>query len=293
MNKKRLVPIVAAAVFALIMLCYLPLYAHQVALKNGFVIHFQKYRVADNNLYYLGDDRKEVSVPLNTINMELTQQLNTAEKTPLKLPTEATTKAVSDGSQPASLGVLAQRIADVARKNQTKDAHITAKRVWTSDDFSSTGEEESTVPLTQTPESVSETLREFRALDKEKLGAAVLKMANAPDVNFPDRRNWEQELFEAKQAWMDQLDRMVGHKDSSKDSQNTEIQLAQGAKSNFERISEQGIQQARAVNDPSLKAHLEYQRRLDFCRQTSGDLLGTCLAGLDQFKRKMQREGIW
>jgi len=279
--------------FALATLCSLPLYAYQVALKNGFVIHFQKYRVADNKLYYVGDSGKEVAVPLSTINMELTQQLNTAEKTPLKLPPEATTKAVNGGSQPTSLGALAQSIADVARKNQTKDAHVTAKRVWTSDDFPSTGEKESTVPLSKTPESASETLREFRSLDKEELGAAVLKMASAPDVDFPDRRNWEQKLFEAKQAWIDQVDRMMAHKDSSKDVLDTEIRLTQGAQSSFERISGEGIQQARAVNDPALKAHLQYRRQMDFCRQTTGDLLHSCLASLDELKWKMQREGIW
>jgi hypothetical protein len=45
--------------------------------------------------------------------------------------------------------------------------------------------------------------------------------------------------------------------------QHAELRLAEGAQRNFYRIADEGIQKARAVNDPILKAHLEYQRRLD------------------------------
>lgn len=183
-------------------------------------------------------------------------------------------------------------LADLARKNRSKDAHIATKRAWTDDDFSS--EKESSSSLTGTSqESESETLQKFRSLGKEELGAAVLKMANAPDANFGDRRNWEQKLFEAKQAWLDQVDRMVSHKDSSKEAQDEEIRLATGARRNFERVADEGIKQARAVNDPVLKAHLEYQRQLDFCKQTTGEMLQNCLASVDELKRQMQRDGIW
>jgi hypothetical protein len=86
---------------------------------------------------------------------------------------------------------------------------------------------------------------------------------------------------------------MVGHKDSSKDAQDTEIRLAQGAQRTFERIAAEGVLQARAVNDPTLKAHLQYQRQQEFCKQTTGDLLQQCLGSLDQLKWQMQRESIW
>jgi hypothetical protein len=118
-------------------------------------------------------------------------------------------------------------------------------------------------------------------------------MDKVPDVEFPDGRDWEQHLFEAKQAWMDQVERMIAHKDSSKDAFDTEIRLAQGAQQNFERVAEDGVQQARAVNDPKLKAHLQYQKQLDFCQQTAGETLHNCLASVDQLKWQMEREGIW
>jgi len=183
-------------------------------------------------------------------------------------------------------------LADSARKNRPKDMQIARKRVWTNDDLQATSNNESSSLMGTSQESASETLQKFRSLGKEELGTAILKLSDAPNVTFPERRNWEQRLFEAKQAWLDQVHRMVGHKDSSKDAQDEEVRLAQGARRNFERIANEGVQQARAVNDPVLKAHLQYQRQLDFCKQTTGELLEKCLASVEQLKRQMQREGI-
>lgn len=145
----------------------------------------------------------------------------------------------------------------------------------------------------KTTDSASSTPEKFRHLGKENLGAAVLKMANAPDVDFADRRNWEQRLFEAKQAWLDQLERMESHKNSSKDVRDTEIRLTEGAQSNFERIAGEGIRQARAVNDPKLKAHLQYEKQADFCRGATGAFLQQCIASLDRIKSQAQQEGNW
>jgi hypothetical protein len=166
-------------------------------------------------------------------------------------------------------------------------------RVWTSDDFSLAGETATAASTEIEQADATETLEKFRLLGKEELGAAVLKIANAPDVDFPNRRDWEEKPFAAKRAWLDQLDHMEGHKGSSQDARDTETRLAQGARLGFERISREGIQQARAVNDPVLKAHLEYQRQLDFCGQTTGDALRSCLASVDKLKWQMEREGTW
>jgi hypothetical protein len=192
-----------------------------------------------------------------------------------------------------ALPLCAQSVADAARNNRPNDAQVTTQRVWTDDDFPSSGKQDSPAPTEKQETSASETLQQFRLLGKEDLGAAVLKVAHAPDVVFPERKDWEQRLLDAKQAWVSQVDRMEGHKDSSKESQDTEIRLAQGAQQNFERIEEEGIEQARAVDDPKLKAHLDYQRQLEFCKQTTGDMLQKCLASLDQLKWQMEREGTW
>jgi hypothetical protein len=182
-------------------------------------------------------------------------------------------------------------LADTARKNRSKDAPVTTKRSWTSDDMASARDTDQVAPP-KTPEEASETLRQFRLLGKEELGTAILRIAGA-NVDFPNRKDWEQKLFDAKQAWLLQVDRMVADKDAAKDSRDDELRQAIGTQRNFERIKSEGIQQARAVNDPVLKAHLAYQRQQEFCKQTTGDLLTDCLASLDQLKWKIQREGIW
>jgi hypothetical protein len=190
-------------------------------------------------------------------------------------------------------GKAQDSVADAARKNHPKDAQAATKRVWTDDDFSATGAKESTTPLAKTQESASESLRRFRLMEKEELGAAVLKRANAPNVDFPRRKEWEQRLLEAKNAWSDQVDRMVGHKDSNNEVQAVEMRLAQGAQQTFERIEAEGIQEARAVNDPMLRARLEYQRQRESCLENTGKYLDSCLAALEVRKAQMQKEGTW
>ena|SRR3989304_5067252 len=201
----------------------------------------------------------------------------------------------------------AQSLGEVARKNRPKSTDTTTKRVWTTDDFPSTGYTGAPVPLAETPESASSTLQKFRSLGEEELGAAVLKMANAPNVDFPDRKNWEQKLFDAKRAWLDQADRMMAHKDSSKATRDTELRLTQGAQQNFERIAGGGIQQARALNDPTLRAHLRYNDWSRLCASqpgispgmrpfrgmTTADMQAQCWDNLEAFKNQMQEEGTW
>jgi uncharacterized protein YhaN len=184
-------------------------------------------------------------------------------------------------------------VADAARKNRSKDAQLAPKKVWTNDDMSSASVSSTPSNEQVAPKSNAEILRQFKSLSKEELGAAVLRRAGAPNADFPGRKDWEQRLFEAKQSWIDQVDRMENHKESSKATQEEETRLAEGAQRIFDRISGEGILQARATTDPALKARLEYQRQLDFCMHVSGDAHDRCMAALEQLKWKMQKEGIW
>jgi len=194
--------------------------------------------------------------------------------------------------------LFSQSVAEAAKKNRPKAAKATVKRVWTDDDFSTGGSPGEPIPADKTSDSTSRTLEKFRRLDQEQLGAAVLKMAKA-DVDFPGRRDWEGRLFEAKEAWLTQIERMEGHKDSNKDVVNAEVGLAKGAQSNFERIAGEGIRQAQAVNDPTLKAHLRYQEWARTCLQYSpGEVNGRnlqqeCWDNLQSFKSQMQEQGTW
>ena len=83
-------------------------------------------------------------------------------------------------------GKAQNSVADAARKNHPKDAQAATKRVWTD----ATRAKESTTPVAKAPESASETLREFRFMDKEKPGAAVLKRSNALNVGLPSSKEW-------------------------------------------------------------------------------------------------------
>jgi hypothetical protein len=187
----------------------------------------------------------------------------------------------------------AQSASDTSHQNQSQTTHKTTKKVWTNDDFQSPDNADlAPASGTKATESASSQTADFRRMDPDELGTAVLKMANA-NVDFPERRDWEQRLFDAKQAWLDQVDRVEGHKDSNQSVQDTENSLARKAQLNFERIAGEGIRQARAMHDPILKAHLEYQRKLDSCQGMSGDLLSTCLYGADAFKHEMQNKGTW
>lgn len=183
-------------------------------------------------------------------------------------------------------------VADAARKNRSKDQTVT-KRVWTNDDIASASSTESSTPKKETKESVSASLERFRMLDRRELGVGVLRQAGAPDVDFPNRTNWEQKLFEAKQAWIDQVSRMDAHRDSSHASQEEELRLAVGKQRIFERIEAEGIEQARAGTDPVLKAHLAYRRQLDSCTGATGKFRDLCDEALAQMRSKMQQEGIW
>jgi hypothetical protein len=77
---------------------------------------------------------------------------------------------------------------------------------------------------------------------------------------------------------------MDGHKESNEEVQDDELRLAMGAQRNFDNVVNQGIKQTQAVNDPVLKAHLQYERQLDFCEQAAGDMLQNCLASVDKMK---------
>jgi hypothetical protein len=183
-------------------------------------------------------------------------------------------------------------VADAARKNRSKDRTVT-KRVWTNDDVASASSPETTAPKKETMESESATLERFRMLDRHELGVGVLRKAGAPDVEFPYRGDWEQKLLVAKQAWIDQVDRMVAHKDSSKASQEEELRLAVGKQRIFERIEAEGIEQAKAETDPVVKAHLVYRRQLENCTGATGKYRDMCDEALANMRSKMEQEGIW
>jgi hypothetical protein len=94
--------------------------AYDVVLKTGAVIHFQKYRLSGNQLFYVAESRKEVSVPLSDINLAATREKNENANPPLATP----------GLYPAPLG-------DIARNLNGKPETNPEGYVFTDDDFPS------------------------------------------------------------------------------------------------------------------------------------------------------------
>lgn len=60
--------------------------AYQVALKDGTKIKFVAYRTTETRLFYTDEHNHESSIPLSSIDLDRTQQLNAEEHPPLILP---------------------------------------------------------------------------------------------------------------------------------------------------------------------------------------------------------------
>lgn len=185
-----------------------------------------------------------------------------------------------------SVDTQAQSVADIARQNRPKDAKVTSQRTFTDDDVKH-GDPNQTA-TTEAPkwESSSATLQKFRNLGPEDFGKAVLKAANVADVDFPNRRGLEQELFNVKQRWIDQEERAEAHKGSSTEGEETS--LAARYRQNFENVEERFILEARAVSDPVAKSHLQYEKQFKMCQSMSGILRSYCFSTLDPNTRTLK-----
>ncbi len=172
-----------------------PLFAYQVALKDGRVIQFQKYRVADDKLYYSAKDGREASIPLAAVDMDRTRQLNASESPPLELPGLAPPKTPAVSQEP-SLGEIARQI----RRGQTKPA---TKRVFTDDDVAHATYESLTASngAASSIEQTNAYLDDAEAYANELADKTARQLADLAvgDVQFPGRDRWEDTLFTQKE----------------------------------------------------------------------------------------------
>lgn len=174
-------------------------FAHQIALKSGRVIQFEKYHVTESLLLYTDSNGNEVKIALSDIDFDRTRELSSSDNPPLDLPGLILPNRTQTNTASQSLG-------EVANKNRPKDAQATMKRVWTSDDFSSAGGGPASMP---TDPSQLEILH----LSCGALAKSVLRSA-APelDVPFPERGEWERDLCRVRNEWHQQYLRYEGHK---------------------------------------------------------------------------------
>jgi hypothetical protein len=191
---------IISGILATLLLVAVPVFAYEVTLKDGRVIQFQKYRVTETALLYIDEQGGEISIPLDSVDVDRTRELNIKENPPLNLPGLITTSASGNVDSQPSLG-------EIARKLRKKDATATSRRVLSNDDVASAplAVGGGALPLQNSnPDTWQARLDSYRAtagplenMDSNKLTRAVL---GDLDVDFPGRREWEEELSSRKQA---------------------------------------------------------------------------------------------
>jgi hypothetical protein len=173
-----------------------PTSGHQVALKDGKIIKFQKYRATETHLSYVDENGKEISVLLSDIDMERTRQLNASENPPLDFPGLASAASQGTSVGQPSLGQIARNL----RKNKPEPA----KHAFTTDDFNTLTAGTIDVPASgsSTPDGWRERLNAVRSkmapfenMDAAKFSRWAL---GEFDVDFPGRKEWQEQLFEKK-----------------------------------------------------------------------------------------------
>jgi hypothetical protein len=209
------------SLFSLLACC--SLFAYQLAMKNGSVVEFQKYRVESGQVIYTDAAGKEVPVAITDVDLERTTKLNAKETPPLDLSGAAVKPGASDKAtvdEPQSLGDAAR-----AMRQQGK-AHATAQKRSYSDDDMSHGSGSGLPTLKAEPQPGStaaggqngtagtsptntatapkrqiseQQISEYYDMGREETARAMLSYAKLPpDTPFPERTEWESRLFEAK-----------------------------------------------------------------------------------------------
>jgi len=185
-----------------------PVLAYDVALTDGRVIHFKKYHVAEGKLYFTEDGGREGTVGLESIDFDLTRQLNESANPPLELPGLAVDHENERTAQPPSLG-------DVARHLRGNKPTAT-QRIFTNDDVQSATDEDRIQDWIKAGASPSSsdptkwrTIREKamvlarvsqRLTEKEVVSQALGKL---DEIQFPGRDRWQAQLYAAhQQVWI-------------------------------------------------------------------------------------------
>ncbi len=184
-----------------LLLVVLPVFAYEVALKDGRIIHFQKYRVTETAVFYIDDQGKEIAIPLSSVDLDRTRELNAKENPPLILPGLIPTSVSSNLDNQPSLGEIARKL----RKDEPK----ATKRAYTTDELATGPSEAFELPAAQSSDpdawrqrldDVRKKMEPFEKMDSA--GLARLALGNL-DVDFPGRKEWQEQLFEQKQMILD------------------------------------------------------------------------------------------
>jgi len=170
--------------------------AHKVALKDGRIIQFEKYRATEN--FYTDSAGREVKVLLSDIDANRTKELNASDPEPLDLP-----GLLVPNQQPVNNANASQSLAELAKKMRTTAAAAKAKRVFTDDDvLHSSGSDGP--PLLQSDSSdwrsiadqLSSTADSLSEMTPSQLQQSAL--GELASVQFPGRDDWAGRLENAR-----------------------------------------------------------------------------------------------
>jgi hypothetical protein len=187
----------------LLLLAALPVFAYTVALKDRRVIQFQKYRATETALLYVDDQGKEISILLDSIDLDRTRELNTKENPPLNLPGLITTLSSPNPDSGPSLGEIARNL----RASQTAKEIASTSHTYTSDDFAPGAPTEEVEAHTSGGQGFFQAWRsqavklqaEFRALEIEPEQEAIKRaLGSRSESRFPERDSWERRFLLAR-----------------------------------------------------------------------------------------------
>jgi len=189
------------AVLSFLAMLALTVAAHQIVLKDGNVIQFEKYRVVEGQLFYVNGDGKEVQIAISSIDLERTQKLSASDSPPLELP-----GLMPQGATPALNAN--QSLGEIAKQVRPKDAKVITQRVFTNDGVAA----RSTPSLSElTAPSSTPTDEQYRSAMGRLINLAndlaiqtprQLGESVAGDTQFSGRADWEQRLYEQKEKFV-------------------------------------------------------------------------------------------
>jgi hypothetical protein len=218
---RRLLMLGVAVILLAPLLC-----AYQVALRNGTVIHFQKYRVVNNELLYLAATGEERSVLLTDINYARTRELNAKENPPLDV--HALIAQMNVARKAAPPPKPAPPLGDVARQLGLKGEVNAEGRVFTNDDFPSSPVPPPPVNVPATPSPTANAaaqpspvtnsptassgwaaskakievfLRKTQEVTEQQYAARMLG-PDLADAQFPTRSHWQAEIYRDHQRYV-------------------------------------------------------------------------------------------
>lgn len=224
-------------VFAIAILIAVPLFAYELALIDGRIVRFQKYRVAGDTLYYVGHDGKEVSLPIASIDLDRTRRLNASERPPLELPGIAAPAPPSNPGREPSLG-------EVARKLRRKEA-TGPKRVYTTDDFqlSSPAVQPGTAAAPQDQAVLMERVRSvLHSMQRQTEQQAVQDAlgTDLAEITFPERPRWEASFLAARRRYLSLLEQCLSNRRSEFEESRAACSRVSSAQYEVEALSREG-----------------------------------------------------